>query len=35
MSKKCNKSEHGGVVRDIGRTQIGVQKTRGMTDGDH
>lgn len=35
MGKKCNRSEHGRVVRDVGRTQISVQKSREKTDGDH
>lgn len=35
MSKKCNRSEPGRVVRAVGRTQMGVQKSRGKTEGDH
>lgn len=33
--KKCSRSEHSRVVRDVGRTELGLQKGREKTDGDH
>lgn len=34
-AKKCSRREHSRVVRDVGRTELGLQKSREKTDGDH